>query len=305
MNLVKKDAHSIVDEFLSNFTKQSTMIAYRRDIHDFLKYSNDLSSTVDKLQILHFIGYRDHLIAQGNSPATVNRKLSSLKSLMNWCVTRGFLPSNPVAHLKMPKVVTRYPTIAFTDEEAKKLIDSPDVATFAGNTHKLALTLLLFLGLRRSELVNIRLRDIYEDRNFTVLKVRGKGDKERILPLSEALLEAVSFYKQNYCKYTKNTLELNDFLLQSNISQKNTNPIDPSTIFKLINRYTKKLGINKRVGAHSCRATVISHLLEKNISPRDVADFAGHTNIQTTVSIYDKKRDYLKNSAAAKVNYGT
>jgi integrase/recombinase XerD len=121
--------------------------------------------------------------------------------------------------------------------------------------------------------------DILEDRGVMILRVRGKGSKERMIPLTKEIHNATETY------------------LQKSVT------LNPSSIYRIVNRYAKKIGIEKRVGAHSCRATLISHLLENQVSPRDVADLVGHSNINTTISIYDKKRLGVQNSAAYKVKF--
>jgi integrase len=153
--------------------------------------------------------------------------------------------------------------------------------------------------LRRSELVSIKLEDIYEDRGVTVLRIKGKGDKVRVLPLSDTLVVNLKEYLKNY----GTVLDQKDYLFQSHKDIRNVQAMSGTTVYKIVNKYAKILGITKRVGAHSCRATVISHLLENSVSPRDVANFAGHSSINTTVGIYDKRRDEIKNSAAYKVKF--
>ena len=167
---------------------------------------------------------------------------------------------------------------------------------------KLVIFLLFSLGLRRSELVNIRVGDFYQDRGHYVLKIRGKGNKDRHLPLQTEVLQAVKIYTDAMAAHGVQ-FEKEDFLIQSSLKGKNTRPMDGSTVYRIIERYAKKCGINKKVGAHSCRATAISHLLDTQKTPiRDVAIFAGHSNI-TTTERYDKRRENLDNSAAYKVNY--
>ena len=99
-------------------------------------------------------------------------------------------------------------------------------------------------------------------------------------------------------------MEEDDYLIQSAKKGKNDKPIDGSTIYRVIEKYAKKCGINKKVSPHSCRATAISHLLDTQKTPiRDVAIFAGHSKI-TTTERYDKRREGLDNSAAYQVDYG-
>jgi site-specific recombinase XerD len=110
-------------------------------------------------------------------------------------------------------------------------------------------------------------------------------------------------YLNKYSQFTNRKLEFTDYLIQSYASQKNEKPMAPDSVNRIVKDYAEKLNINKDISAHSCRATAISFLLEKGESPRNVADFAGHSSIETTVSIYDKKRDNLNNSSAYKVDY--
>lgn len=221
---------------------------------------------------------------------------------MNWCMAQGLIFTNPASSLKLPKPAIQEPTLAFTDEEASQIIAAPDVTTFFGNLHRISMVMLFNLGLRRSELANLKMRDIYEDRGVKVLKIQGKGNKIRTLPLSGFVYSELRSYLANYEKFSGKLLTVDDYLLQSSASNKNEVSMSGRAISRTVGVYAKRLGIHKRVSAHSARATVISHLLENAVSPRDVADFAGHSSINTT-TIYDKKRDGLKNSAAFKVNF--
>jgi site-specific recombinase XerD len=209
---------------------------------------------------------------------------------------------NPLDTVKLPKVQTESPTVAFDDSEVALMINAPDTATHKGRTHRLIMVLLFHLGLRRSELTGIKLQQFKEERGHFILRVHGKGDKVRIIPINKHVYEEIQLYIDSL-KEQGIELELNDYLLQTEITKKNERPIDGSTIFRVIERYAKKVGITKSVSPHSCRATVISHLLDtQNLAIRDVATFAGHSNI-TTTERYDKRRKNLDKSAAYKVNF--
>src|SRR5690606_3316432 len=108
-------------------------------------------------------------------------------------------------------------------------------------------------------------------------RIQGKGDKLRLIPLNETVYEEIQMYLAHL---DDNGISLGpeDFLLQTELNTRNGKPMDGSTIFRVIGRYAKKLGINKSVSPHSCRATVISHLLDtQHAAIRDVATFAGHS----------------------------
>lgn len=289
---------NVIQEFLRNFTSIATIMAYKRDIEDFFGYYNGTFTKPEDVTLDHLIRYRDSLTARGLSSSSVNRKLSSIKSLFNWFVNESFVATNPASGLRLPKNNVEAPTLAFTDEEVRRMIIEPDMTTFHGNVHTLILAFLFHLGLRRSELVNLQRGDLIEDRSGLVLRIKGKGGKHRFLPVSSELDQYIRTYFGRVRDW-----EDHDYLIQSSPFEKNTKPMNPNTVFKIVRRYAKAVGVDRRVGPHSCRATVISHLLENEVSPRDVANFAGHSNIHTTVGIYDKKRDGIKNSAALKVDY--
>lgn len=292
MMITKSGSRNVVFEFLSNFTSECTRAAYRSDLESFFKYYNSSFSEVSQISLSHLISYREYLLVKFSSNS-VNRKLSGLKSFFIWCNQQGIIQTNPASALKIPKSNPEHPTQAFTDKETLDILKLPDVSSFRGLMHELVLELLFKLGLRRSEVAGIRVGDIFQERDTTVIRIKGKGDKIRIVPISSNFVEKINKFLDK-CERPTSSSHL--------ISNGNGKRIDTSTIYRIVKSYAKMAGINKRVSPHSCRATVISHLLEQSVSPRDVADFVGHSNIQTT-AIYDKKRLGLKNSAAFKVNY--
>ena len=306
MELVVIEKENILKEFLTNYISENTRKAYHKDLMDFFSFANlqgfNLKHPID-IKLEHLITFRDCLQIT-MAPKTTNRKLTSIKALLDWCVVKQHIRINPASALKLPKANPTKPTIAFTDAEVNALLRAPDSSSFYGNLHKMILSSLLILGLRRSELTNIKIKDIFETRGHFVLQILGKGSKLREIPLNETILDLINTYKIKYTEKSGKTLESNDFLLQSQASRKNTKAITPSSIYQIVVRYAKKAGIKKEVSPHSCRATVLSHLLECGESPRNVADFAGHSDINTTISLYDKKRDNFENSSAYKVKYG-
>lgn len=293
-------------EFISSFLSLETKRAYARDLKDFFDFlftHNDKPQHIREIKSAHLIDYRDHLQSQNLTDATINRKLVCLRSLFKWCVAMKLIEINPMMALKLPKSQAISSTTSFDDIEAWEMIHAPDITTKSGRVHKLILVLLFNLGLRRSELSQIKCSDIYVDRGHTVLKIKGKGGKTRYLPINEYVMNQIEEYKTSLLHEHATILEDHDYLIQTHKKVKNDRPIDGSTIYRIVTRYAKSLGINKKVGPHSCRSTVISHLLDTQRLPiRDVADFAGHSNVHTTQR-YDKKRKGLDDSAAYQVNF--
>lgn len=298
MNVVPVRKLDHVDQFLRSFTSANTRRAYERDLKEY----GSFSVGQDPLAFSTLVQYRDSLISS-SAPATVVRKFSAVKSFLGFLASEGLIGANPAANLRVPRSRTLDPTNAFDDVEVMPVIEMADIASFAGSMHRVALILLFNLGLRRSELVNLRLSSFQEHRGIRFVSIIGKSDKSRVLPLTDLVVAELEAYLSRYVEFTGKQLAPEDFLLQSAPYARNSKPVNTATIYRIVTQYARGAGVSKRVSPHSCRATVISQLLEKEVSPRSVADLAGHSSIQTTVGIYDKKRDALTNQAAFKISY--
>lgn len=298
MEIVTYQPDSLAQTFLLNFTSQNTRISYLADLKCYFEFCKVNNS--NKLDMPTVIRFRDDCTARGEASASVNRRISTLKSFAKWCHEQGALDRNLIASIRTAKVVQVEPTLALSDEEAYAILNANPGTSFIEVRNTLILSLLLNLGLRRSEIANIKLNSISEYRGESILKIVGKGDKERSIPINAKLRTLI----YNYTTSLEYSLECSDFLIQASPNNKCSKSFNPTSIYRVVTSACKKLGINKRISPHSCRATMISHLLEKGVSPRHVADLAGHSNINTTTSIYDKKRNAIKDSPVDKVEYG-
>ena len=299
-SLKKADIQDFIREFLVPFLSEDTKTAYIKDLKfffDFLKSGNVVVTHPGDIQSYHFQIYRDHLLEKGLASATINRRLVCIRSFMKWSIAAKLIDHNPLDTVKLPKVQTESPTVAFDDEEVVRMINAPDLSTHKGKTHRLIMVMLFHLGLRRSELTHMQMHQIVDDRGHWTIRIHGKGDKVRLVPLNQVVWEEICAYKADL------NLGPEDYLLQTELKKKNDKPMDGSTIYRVIEKYARALSINKSVSPHSCRATVISHLLDtSHAAIRDVATFAGHSNI-TTTERYDKRRKNLDKSAAYLVDY--
>lgn len=301
----KISINDFIDDFIGQFISPETQKAYIGDLDAFFSFLKSGGLTIthpSQIKGTHFQIYRDELLARSYSSATINRKLVAVRSFIKWSMSLKLIDHNPLDVVKLPKVQTESPTLAFDDEEVVAMINSADLRTKKGSMNRLVMYLLFTLGLRRSELAKIKIKDIYQERSHYVLKIKGKGNKDRHLPLSLDVQKELKDYMDAMAVFNIQ-FEPEDFLIQSQLKGKNEKPIDGSTIYRMIEKYAKICGINKKVSPHSCRATAISHLLDTQKVPiRDVAIFAGHSKI-TTTERYDKRRENLDNSAAYAINY--
>lgn len=278
--------------FLDNFVSLNTKRSYKTDLEDFLGF---VKFDITNCDIESAVDYRDYLQKSGKSSKTINRRFSSVKSFYKWLIRKGVANSDPTVGIILPKATVEAPTEAFTDEEVSMMFNIVDRSNITGKTHFFIMKMLFNLGLRRSELINIRVGDIKTFRGVRFLTIKGKGEKLRDIPLTDQMYDLIQDYISNVSKFYKKTLKKDDYILPSFRN--------PGSVYKLIRKYAEKCRIDKRVGAHSCRATIISKMLEEKESPRNVADFAGHASINTTINSYDKKRDGLKNSPVHKVSF--
>lgn len=276
MQLVKSQPKiNILDQFINSFVSDKTKKAYAKDLKDFFEANVGVASPSD-LKPFHISYFRDNLTNTGASSATINRKLSTIKSLTKWCIQNGYLTYDPCVSVKAPKVVRVRPTKAFQDVEVSAVLNAAK-----SEKHKAILMTLFYTGLRRSELVNLKTTDIVNQNGFMGFRVIGKGQKERLVAIPEEL--------KPYLQANSNNTDTKLF------------DIDESTVYRLVKKYSNKAGL-EGFGAHSCRATVISNLLDNGVSLRDVADLAGHSSVNTTM-LYDKKRKGLESNAGFKIKY--
>ena len=186
-----------IHEFLVQFLSPDTKTAYIKDLKfffDFLKSGNVAIGHPSEIKSFHFQLYRDHLLERGLSSATINRRLVCIRSFMKWAIAAKLIDHNPLDTVKLPKVQTETPTVAFDDEEVLRMINAPDIKTHKGRTHRLIMVMLFNLGIRRSELTGMKRHQIVEDRSHWVLRIHGKGDKTRLIPLNETVFSELTEY---------------------------------------------------------------------------------------------------------------
>jgi len=198
----KKDSfEDFIRDFLGQFLSAATQRAYVKDLEFFFQFLNKGGLNLkhpSQIESHHFQLYRDDLIDKGYSSATINRRLVCIRSFIKWAVAKRLMDHNPLDSVKLPKVQTESPTAAFSDEEVVKMINAPVTTKLRGRTHRLILVLLFNLGLRRSELANIKIGDISKERGHWVLKIKGKGAKLRHMPLPEVSLNEIHYYLSHF-----------------------------------------------------------------------------------------------------------
>lgn len=242
----------------------NTIEAYQRDIQLFAKHlslPNWKALTGD--HILHFL---DHLKQKQFAPSSICRMLIAVKVFIRFLKREGEIPIDLGRYFTTPKTWQLIPDV-LTIEEVDALLSQPKTDTFIGSRDKAILELLYASGLRVSEVCSLKISDVSD----SFVKVKGKGKKERIVPVGKKAIQAID---QHLLSYPTTSLYL--------FSSSKGKPIDRITIWNRIKLYAKLAHISKNVSPHTLRHSFATHLLENGADLRLIQDMLGHEDISTT-----------------------
>lgn len=245
----------------------NTVSAYINDLNkyeEFLK-KNILESDAEDLEkYLKYIG--------GMQSTTVAHKITAIKSYFNYNIKRGIVKSNPANKVSRPKLAKHLPEY-LTEEEVSKLLDV-EIKSPYDFRNKTILELLYSSGIRISELVNIKTPNY--DSEECLIRIMGKGSKERIIPLGDYAINIMNDYMNNYRPLINK--KFTDYIFINNRGDK----ISRQFIFKVIKKEALKKGIKKDISPHTLRHTFATHLLKNGADLRIIQELLGHENISTT-----------------------
>jgi integrase/recombinase XerD len=298
-----------IQPFLQNQLSDHTRRAYETDIKQFLSFLDGRISSLslNQLRADHIILYRKYLeegrlTGKGLEKSTINRKLAVIKSFLNWLRANHVISENPALLVKGFPQSQESSLKGLSDEEVCKILDMPNRNSRSGALHSAILNCLLYLGVRKGELIGLQMGDLDSERGVAVLKVRGKGHRVRILPITAAVQRSFEHYFA-VCKRERTEKEAPLFTPTKNPRTSTlSKTLNPNAVTYIVQRYAKKAGILKRISPHSCRATCISNALDRKATHRSVQHLAGWST-PLMIQRYDKRREDLKNSAAFLVDY--
>lgn len=306
---LKGDLIQESQRFIQTQRSHHTRRAYEGDLRQFVGYLRAERASGDSFDTL--LAYRDWLVKpehQGGAGLTrgsANRKFATVRSFLAWLQSRGRVKENPSLWIKNFRAKTESPTQAFSDIEVADILSRPNYHTSSGLMHAVVLHILFYLGLRRGEVVALQAKHLgwarVGENTVLTLRVQGKGDKERMLPLPEKLKVLLLKYIE------KKGLEIgaDDYLftpVKNNLTKVKNKPIDSQAIYYIVKKYSEMAGVDKRVSPHSCRATCISNALDHAASHRSVQELAGWSS-PLMIERYDKRRTALADSAVHVVEY--
>lgn len=252
----------------------NTISAYQRDLKGFLVHCAALAAHNQPDQIRHWLAHRER---KGLSARTQARGLVSLRGFFGFLVVEKHQSLNPTVHIDLPKIGKTLPhTLSLNDVE--RLLQAPKLTTPRGVRDRTMLELLYATGLRVSELVSIRLDSLHLEQGY--IRIIGKGNKERIVPLGETARQWIETYmgSQRLLLSKKSTLKGSGFLFLTRLGR----PMTRQGFHKNLKSITRQAGIEARVSPHILRHAFATHLLERGADLRSLQLMLGHADISTT-----------------------
>ena len=282
----------VLDAFIDNIwiekgLSKNTLESYRSDLEQFSNWLKTKDLSFSKTAKKDILSYLSFLFKSGLGSKTVARKLSSLKSFFRYLVFKSIIQVDPSNDIETPKLLKSIPK-SISEKEIEKLLDAPDEKTDIGLRDKTMIETLYSCGLRISELTNLELLNL--NLRQGVIRVIGKGQKERLVPMGDQLISLLENYlvstRKNFLK-KKN----NDFLFLSSRGQKMTR----QSFWHRIKYYCINCGFEpEKISPHVLRHAFATHLLNNGADLRVVQLLLGHSDLNTTQIYTEVARQRLK-----------
>ena len=274
---------------LEKSLSENSVEAYLRDIDkltDFLQVTNKMV-TPQELELKDLESFVQWVAELNMTVASQSRIISGLRSFYTYCYMEQIVTTNPTALLETPKQKRTLPdTLSF--EEIESIIAQIDLSKPEGGRNKAMLETLYSCGLRVTELINLRLSCMYFDQGF--IRVTGKGDKERLIPIGTDAIKYIGIYRNNIRVHMNIKAGQEDFLFLNRRGSKLTRVM----IFVILKELALKAGINKSISPHTFRHSFATHLVEGGADLRAVQEMLGHESITTTEIYTHLDREFLR-----------
>jgi integrase/recombinase XerC len=274
-------------DYLENVkgSSEHTIRNYSRDLYAFHNFLDGRASTASLIREFLATLYND-----GKKKSTIARATSAIRSFFTFLLREKKIKENPAITLQTPKNVRKIPVI-LDIEEIKQFMDGVDVSTYLGMRDRLIVEMFYSSGIRLSELVGLDRAHFYEGESL--IKVLGKGKKERVVPITTRCKKMLSDYLAHKKRFTACEKHLPEFDPEAIFLNRFGERISPRSVDRLFSEYQKKIGLTKKITPHTLRHSIATHLLEKGMDLRSIQEILGHTTISTT-TIYTQVSKELK-----------
>ncbi len=274
---------------LEKSLSENSVVAYLGDLEKLTSFLSAENSTKSPSQIAlsdlqQFVKW---LVELGMTASSQARVISAIKAFYKYCFLEDISNVDPTALLEAPKLKRTLPDV-LSFEEIEKIIAAIDLSTPEGTRNKAILEVMYSCGLRVTEVVNLKISQLYLDVEF--IRVIGKGNKERLVPIGESASKFLSIYINHVRVHQQPQHGEEDIVFLNRRGKRLTRVM----IFLIIKELAKKAGINKTISPHTFRHSFATHLVEGGADLRAVQEMLGHESITTTEIYTHLDREYLR-----------
>lgn len=282
-----------INEYLGNLSLEknlsgNTLKAYKTDLFNLMQFASERG--IDDPEKISRSLLNEFFVALGDmgiSGTTAARYMSSIKGFFHFMLSSGYVTKDPTAKISMPKLRRHLPQV-MTYEEVESILSKPDTSTALGLRDKALLEIMYSSGLRVSEAVGLQTTSLMFSEG--IIRVFGKGSKERIVPVGNSAVE----WTEKYLSEARPRLEKRGKSMQFVFLNHRGGNISRMAVWNIVDQYAKQAGILKGVHPHTFRHSFATHLLEGGADLRAVQEMLGHADISTTQIYTHIDREYVK-----------
>ena len=277
-----------IERSLSN----NSVNAYDNDLQKLKQYIEISKKNISPLEVQHkdlqeFLGWINSLGLCARSQARI---ISGIRTFYRYLLLNNIIDTDPTKLIESPRIGRKLPVV-LSVEEIDNLLAAIDLSTPEGRRNKAMLETLYSCGLRVSELIDLRLNNIYYEKEF--IRVIGKGNKERLVPISQKALNDIKNYLPDRNSLLSKIDQESENIVFLN---KNGKKLTRVTVFIIIKRLANKIGLKKQISPHTFRHSFATHLIDGGADLRAVQEMLGHESIMTTEIYTHLDSDYLRSA---------
>lgn len=265
--------------------------AYLHDVDKLMQFIDfkKLNLTVNDVKLTHLQDFLKWVTELGMADRSQARIISGLKAFFRFLVVENVIDTDPAELLEMPRLTRKIPAV-LTKDEVVKMLETIDLSTPEGGRNRAMLETMYGSGLRVSELVTLKISDYFPNDGF--LKVVGKGDKQRLVPVGSEAIKQINIYLKEIRVHVPIAKGAEDIMFLNRRGRGLTRVM----VFYIIKEATKNAGIKKTISPHTMRHSFATHLMENDVDLRVVQEMLGHESITTTEIYTHITREHLRAS---------
>ncbi len=284
-NILIKGFHQFL--LLEQGLSKNTLASYKSDLEFFAEFCSEREPALRlrDVETIHIEEFLAHLYDRKLKASSQARHLSSLKAFFRYAMLEEIINHDPVDKIQGPKLERKLPEVLSVDE-VNQLMDSIDLSLANGTRNRALLETMYSCGLRVSELCDLQISNLHLE--IELIKVRGKGNKERWVPISQLAIN----HLHNYINHSRRTGKIvdEDIVFLNNRGKR----LSRQSVFLILKKYAENAGISKNISPHTLRHSFATHLLKGGADLKAIQDMLGHESITTTEIYAHIDQDFLR-----------